>query len=155
MAGKWNGILCAYSDVRGVTGSTGDRIKVHLHLRPPPLKKKRKIHYFLRIFWEQKQVTLCKDLKKSYPYNLDTRGLPSRSVILNLGYAYPQRYKPGYLGVREKKRIMSVKGAYVDIYIWNNLNYINYKYFANIKGTIHWKRLPTNTPTKEFWELLF
>jgi len=35
-------------------------------------------------------------------------------VIPNLGYAYPQSYEPGYLGVREKKNlIMAGKGTYV------------------------------------------
>jgi hypothetical protein len=36
------------------------------------------------------------------------------SVIPNLGYAYPQGYEPGHLGVREKNRIMAEKGAYVN-----------------------------------------
>jgi len=34
-----------------------------------------------------------------------------RAMIPNLGYAYPQGYEPGDLGVREKKRILAGKGT--------------------------------------------
>jgi hypothetical protein len=39
---------------------------------------------------------------------------PFSSVTPNLGYAYPQGYEPGQLGVREKNLIMAEKGTYVN-----------------------------------------
>jgi hypothetical protein len=62
-------------------------------------------------------------------------------------------YEPGHLGVREKNW-MAEKGKHVKIQIWNNSNYINYKHFGNMKGTIYGKRLPKGKQLKKGWEPL-
>jgi hypothetical protein len=64
-------------------------------------------------------------------------------VTPNVGYANPQEYEPGHLGVREKNYIMAEKGAYL------NSNSINYKHFANMKVTIYGNRLPRGTQVKK------
>ena len=39
-------------------------------------------------------------------------------MIPNLGYAYPQGYEPGHLGVRENNINNAEKGKYVNRYIY-------------------------------------
>ena len=63
------------------------------------------------------------------------------------GVHVPQGYKPRHLGVCKKNWIMAEKVHYLAIYsyniqIWNTSNYINYKHFTNMKGTIYGNRLP-------------
>jgi hypothetical protein len=90
----------------------------------------------------------------------------STAVIPNLGYAYPQEYEPGHLRVRKKKKLNNVgkrhiyqqfktryKSKVVKL-IWYNSNDINYKHFANMKGTIYGNRQPRGTQVRKGWEPL-
>jgi hypothetical protein len=47
---------------------------------------------------------------------------------------------------------MAGKGTYINIYMLNNRNYINYEHSADMKGTIYGNRLPRGTASEKFWE---
>jgi len=70
------------------------------------------------------------------------------AVIPNLGYTYPQGCEPGHLGYMKKlnnggKRhiLQQCKTRYKSKVV-KFIDYINYKHFANAKGTIYGSRLP-------------
>ena len=82
-------------------------------------------------------------------------------MIPNLGYAYPQGYEPGHLRVREKKLTnggkrhirQQCKTRYKSKFV-KLIDYINYKYFVNMKGIIYGNRLPRVTYVKKCLEPL-
>jgi hypothetical protein len=83
----------------------------------------------------------------------------------NLTFLYGSDYQAGvrtrtFKGPQKKlsnggKR--NINGLFIYSYntqIWNNSNYINYKHFTNMKGTIYGNGLPRSTQVKEGWEPL-